>query len=364
MDTGELLLEVEPGGAAAHVIDTTTLNDAGLLERRHLQEWVIDHPEILGPTVMVVTVEYSGWIVDGDPQRQRLDILGIDADGRLVVAELKRGLAPDTVEMQAVKYAAMASRFNLEALAAAHAAFKRSRGAAISEDQAAEALQAHAAGLTNETLHDPRIVVVAQGFSPLVISAVVWLADRGVDISLVSFQPYKRASGEVLVTFSTLFPLPDLERSLISPGEAAAEVSTSKLPSVEWSTEDLVRLGQIANLTTRSTLDLCSEQPGIPVSLTQIVSAAGVTRYEARAQLAGLTIVVKGRFGRRNWPFSVKWDVDGSGQAFYVIADDVAKRWHEAVVELDGEQSDADVASSTRSAVSAPEDEVVLFDDK
>jgi hypothetical protein len=29
----------------------------------------------------------------------RLDVLGLDLDGRLVVAELKRGLAPDTVEM-------------------------------------------------------------------------------------------------------------------------------------------------------------------------------------------------------------------------------------------------------------------------
>ena len=33
----------------------------------------------------------SGSIVDGGPQRQRLDILGIDADGRLVVAELSVG---------------------------------------------------------------------------------------------------------------------------------------------------------------------------------------------------------------------------------------------------------------------------------
>jgi hypothetical protein len=253
MDTGELLLEVEPGRAAARAVDMTTLGGAGLLERRHLQEWIVAHPEILGPTVMVVTIEYAGWIVDGDPQRQRLDVLGIDADGRLVVAELKRGVAPDTVDMQAVKYAAMASRFSLETLAAAHASFSASCGVSLSQDQAAEALQAHAAALSDDTLHDPRIVIVAQGYSPLVIWAVVWLANRGVDISLVRFQPYKRSSGEVLVTFSTLFPLPDLERSLISPGDAGGEVPTVKLPSVEWTTDELVRLGQIANLATRST---------------------------------------------------------------------------------------------------------------
>jgi hypothetical protein len=75
-------------------------------------------------------------------------------------------------------------------------------------------------------------------------------------------------------------------------------------------------------------------------------------------------MVVKGRFGRRNWPFSAMWDVDGSGQAFYMIGDEVAKRWHEAVVELDAEQSDTVGASSTGSAVSAPEDEAVFLDDK
>ena len=351
MDTGELLLEVEPGGAAARVVDMTTLGDAELLERRHLQEWIVAHPEILGPTVKIVTIEYAGWIVDGDPQRQRLDVLGIDADGRLVVAELKRGLAPDTVDMQAVKYAAMASRFNLETLAAAHAMFCKSRGVTLSDDQAAEALQTHAAALTDDTLHDPRIVIVAQGYSPLVISAVVWLADRGVDISLVRFQPYKRSTGEVLITFSTLFPLVDLERSIISPGEAAAEVPTDKLPFVDWTTEDLVKLGQIANLTTRSTLDLCSDQPGVPVSLTQVVDAAGVTRPVARAQLAGLTQIVKRRFERRNWPFAFKWDVDGSGQQFYVITEEIATRWHEAAIALDTEQSDAAVDSGSNSSI-------------
>lgn len=335
-----MLLEVGPDGAGAQVVAETTLASAGLLERQHLQEWVVANPQILGATVKVVAIEYGGWIVDGDPQRHRLDVLGLDADGRLVVAELKRGLAPDTVEMQAVKYAAMASRFSVGSLASAHSAFCRSRGIDLSEDQAAEALQAHAETLSDDTLRDPRIVIVAQGFSPLVISAVVWLADRGVDMSLVRFQPYKRATGEVLITFSKLFPLADLERSIISPGEAAAVVSTDKLPVVEWSIRDLVTLGRMANVTTRTILDLCSEQPGRPVSLTSVVDAAGVPRTAARGQLAGLTQVVKRRLGRRNWPFKVEWAADGTSQAFYVITGQVATLWHDAVIQLDAEQSD------------------------
>lgn len=79
-----------------------TLAQAGLTERAHLQEWVIAHPEILGAGVMVVTFEFDRWWSSaGGQERDRLDILGLDKSGRLVVAELKRDVAPDTVEMQA-----------------------------------------------------------------------------------------------------------------------------------------------------------------------------------------------------------------------------------------------------------------------
>jgi hypothetical protein len=349
MDTGELLLAVEPGGAARPV-PTGTLQAAGLLERQHLQEWIVANPQILGPGVMVVAVEYDGWVVQGGAQRDRLDVLGLGDDGRLVVAELKRGLAPDTVEMQAIKYAAMASRFHVETLAVAHAAFETRRGRPITADQAAEALQTHAAELSDETLADPRVVVIAQGFPPVVISAVVWLADRGVDVTLVRFQPYQQPDGQVFVTFAQLFPLPDLKESLVGPGTPIAEVPTDQLPSIEWSTADLIALGRIANATTRTTLELCSEKPGSYVSLTEIVDTAEVSRPVARAQLAGLTMVVKRRFGRRNWPFTVQWAADGTQQASYVMAEEIARRWREAAIQLDIEQSDL----ATGSASEAP----------
>lgn len=341
-ESGEVLLAISDQGRLASAVGVTTLAEAGLLEREHLQEWVIAHPVILGSGVKIVAVEYDGWVVAGDAQRDRLDVLGLDTDGRLVVVELKRGIAPDTVEMQVIKYAAMASRFRLGSLATAHAAFCTRRGTAMTEDEAAEALLAHAETLSDETLANPRVVVIAQGFSPIVISSVVWLAEHGVDLSLVRFQPYQDTDGRVLVTFSQLYPLPDIEKSIVAPGTPTVEVSTEKLPSVEWTAADLVSLGRIANVTTRTTLDLCAEQPDVPISLTDIIAAAGVTRPVARGQLAGLTIVTKRRFGRKNWPFIVRWAADGTQQAFYSMAASVAALWKEAAVQLDLEQSDAE----------------------
>jgi len=77
----------------------------------------IDHPEILGHGVLIITFEFDQWRSASGAQKNRLDILGLGQDGRLVVAELKRDKAPDTVDMQAIKCAAMASRFTEDLLA-------------------------------------------------------------------------------------------------------------------------------------------------------------------------------------------------------------------------------------------------------
>lgn len=218
--TKEFVFTVDAGVATEAA--PVTLEEAGLRERQHLQEWVIAHPQILGTDVRVVTFEFGTWVdASGARQADRLDVLGIDASGQLVIAELKRGFAPDTVEMQAIKYAAMASRFDVQALAEQHARFLSSRaGRPVDEDEALEALERHAPELSDESLRVPRIVIVAGGFSPIVTAASVFLSESGVDISLVQFQGYRTKAGEVLISVSQLFPLPDLEELTIVPSRA------------------------------------------------------------------------------------------------------------------------------------------------
>jgi hypothetical protein len=99
----------------------------------------------------------------------------------------------------------------------------------------------------------------------------------------------------------------------------------------------LTALGRIANLTTRTTLDLCAERRDSNVSLTEIIESAGISRPAGRGQLAGLTMVVKNRFSRRSWPFAQKWPADGTPQAFYAMSVATAARWREAAIQLDAE---------------------------
>jgi hypothetical protein len=106
----------------------------------------------------------------------------------------------------------------------------------------------------------------------------------------------------------------------------------------------------MANLVTRTALDLCADKPDGWVSWTDLVEASGVSKPVARAYLAGLTVATKRRCKRRNWPLGVQWNVDGSQQAFYSMSAATAERWRKAVIHLDAEQSDDELESPAQDA--------------
>ena len=226
--SGERVFSIKEGGAVP--LRSIDLAEAGLRERDDLQEWVIARPEILGPDVIVVAFEFDRWQdARGDRQRDRLDVLGLDADGRLVLAELKRDQAPDTVQMQAVKYAAMASRFTEADLVTYHARFLSDRGGqTVSEDEARAALLDHAGELDADQLRQPRIVLVAGSFTTPTSASVVWLTEMGLDITMQRVQAYRIGNEGVIVTVSQLFPVPDVEEFTISPQRAEAAATQTR----------------------------------------------------------------------------------------------------------------------------------------
>ena len=63
-------------GASASPAKRISLTEAGLLERQHLHEWVLAHPEILGEDVLVVAFEFDRWMTGGGSLTwERLDVL-------------------------------------------------------------------------------------------------------------------------------------------------------------------------------------------------------------------------------------------------------------------------------------------------
>ena len=212
----ELVFTVQSGSARRAT--PISLADAGFRERSDLQEWVRKNPEILGDSVRIVTFEFDAWQGRNRRAADRLDLLGLDEDGRLVVVELKRGPAPDTVEMQAIKYAAMASRFTAPTLGTAHAGYLSAMGGSLVDStEALRQLEDHIGGVFDpDTLRQPRIVLIAERFPPQVSASSVWLTEMGIQVTLIEFSAWKTAN-DILLTVSQTWPIPDTEDFVLSP---------------------------------------------------------------------------------------------------------------------------------------------------
>ncbi len=225
---GELLFTVKPG--AATPATQISLAEAGFRERADLQEWVRENPEILGDGVYIVTFEFDAWWSRRGREADRLDLLGLDADGYLVLAELKRGPAPDTVEMQAIKYAAFASRFTPQTLSDAHAAYlSKLTDETVSAEEALARINEHVGGeLDTELLRRPRIVLMAASFPPQVTASVAWLTEMGLKVSLIEFNAYRTAN-DLVLTVSQTWPVADVEDFTVSPGQAELRAADERV---------------------------------------------------------------------------------------------------------------------------------------
>ncbi len=191
------------------------------------------NPEILGPGIKIVAFEFAAWQARDRLAADRLDLLGLDDEGRLVVAELKRGPAPDIMEMQAIKYAAFASRFTADTLAERHAEYLNNvgeaEGRAVSVDEARAELEEHLGGVLDpDLLSRPRIALVAASFPPQVTASAVWLTEMGVNVSLVEFNAY-RTEHDIVLTVSQIWPVADVEDFTVSPREVARRAADERV---------------------------------------------------------------------------------------------------------------------------------------
>ena len=95
------LYRVEPESRQSDRIAEVDFAQLGLRERRDIQEWVAANPGILGDDLLIIGKEFSGF----DRTDERLDLLAVDSDGKLVVIELKRDDTGTDAHWQAIKYA-------------------------------------------------------------------------------------------------------------------------------------------------------------------------------------------------------------------------------------------------------------------
>jgi Domain of unknown function (DUF4268) len=243
-----------------------------------------------------VTMEFDRWRSSSGRSADRLDILGLHTSGELVVTELKRDAAPDTVEMQAIKYAAMASRFTVETLAEQHAHYLSQRGAATDAESVIDVLARHAPDLGAESLRRPRIVLLASSFPPSTSATAVWLHEMGIDIVLRQYRAY-RTGEEISIAVSQLYPVPDVEEFMFSPRQAEVRAAAQTAQRRQ-------EVGTVARIIAAEMLE-----DGAPLAVRPYGINAEL-RDQVEAWLAEDPVR-----GRARWHNSdrepVEWDADG-----------------------------------------------------
>ena len=183
-----------------------------IMERRDIEKWVMDFPDILGEELLIITTEYDQF----DKTKERLDLLCFDRQGKLVVVELKRDESGKNVELQAIKYAAYCSTLLMKDVVNLRKKHLEINGKKVSEEEVKNELFAFVENQDFEKLDDkPRIILVSKNFRPEVTSAVMWLRKFEVDLKCVKLTPYKIDENRIGLVSSTLIPLKEAEEYII-----------------------------------------------------------------------------------------------------------------------------------------------------
>ena len=155
-----------------------------------LEEILVKNPEMLIPDLTLVGRQTA---TDGGP----LDLLGVDSDGRLVLFELKRDRLSRDAVAQIIDYASDLASMGIDALAERIAEQSGTGGIEKIEDFAdwhAENFDAD----NLETLLPLRMFLVGLGVDDRTERMVNFLADNGMDISLLTFQGFARGDETLL----------------------------------------------------------------------------------------------------------------------------------------------------------------------
>lgn len=199
-------------------VPETTFKSNGILERTHLQNYLRDNIEIISENTLIISEEFSEW----DNSKRRIDLLGIDKDANLIIIELKRTESGDHMELQALRYASMISTINFQKCVEIYQKYLDLRNL---EENAQENLMDFLEWdtlLEEDFALDVKIVLASADFSKELTTSVMWLIDKGLDISCIKLKPYLLGE-QLLLDVNQIIPLPEAESYLIKVKEKSIE---------------------------------------------------------------------------------------------------------------------------------------------
>jgi len=197
-----------------------TFKEIGLKERKDLQEWISNNPNILGEDLLIIQKEFDGF----NNTNERLDLLALDKDGNLVIIENKLDDSGKDVVWQALKYAGYCSSLTKEAIRSIFQQYLIKIGNTENTEK-----------IITDFLNKPdfsevqlnqdlsqRIILVAKEFRKEVTNTVIWARKFGIKIQCIKVIPFM-AGEQLIIDTDQIIPVKDIEDIMISYDEKSLE---------------------------------------------------------------------------------------------------------------------------------------------
>ncbi|MFJ7211524.1 hypothetical protein [Amycolatopsis sp. NPDC098790] len=188
-------------------VPSSTFAAEQVLERADLQRLLRAQINAVVEDVLIVSEEFAEFA----GARRRIDLLGVDRDGKPVVIELKRTTDGGHLELQALRYAAMVSALTFDDVSEAF-----ERYLLQVDPEAADGARHQLASWLDDVggedavlSREVRLVLVSGGFDREITTTVLWLNEvYGLDIQCIRLTPYK-VGERLLLDVQQVIPLPE-----------------------------------------------------------------------------------------------------------------------------------------------------------
>lgn len=171
----------------------TSLRSEGRTEPYDLEPWIASNPAIIGPDITIIGRQVMS-------KSGRIDLLGIDKSGNLVIIEMKRDQSPRGALVQAIDYASDAAEWSIDKLSEICYDYS---GKSLEErvNEAFSDVDVESLNI-NET---QRIVLVGFSVESALERMIEWLSDNfSVNINAVVLNYIKTANGEELLAKTSI----------------------------------------------------------------------------------------------------------------------------------------------------------------
>ncbi|MAG13116.1 MAG: hypothetical protein CMN78_00790 [Spirochaetales bacterium] len=186
-------------------IRETTFREKSILEKDHIEEWIRKQPDLLGEDLLVISHEY-----DKFDTSDRLDLLALDKDGKLVIIELKRDKSGSSVDFQCLKYCSYCSQLSPQDIIELFSDYLAKDN--ISNDPVdlitdfLEIPQGNEDSLNDILNNSQRFIIVGKEINKRILSVCAWLYENNIEAKCLNIVPYENERGEIYIDIDQIIP--------------------------------------------------------------------------------------------------------------------------------------------------------------